>query len=55
MPLHRGSLAYKIKCKRENQMKKRELRVGGEGEIDYAKACQAINNLDKKRTFQTAI
>ena len=35
MPLQRGSLAYKIKCKLENQMKKRELRLEGEGETDY--------------------
>jgi len=55
MPLHRGSLAYKIKCKWENQMKKRELRLGEQGEIDYTKARQAINNLDKKRTFHTVI
>jgi hypothetical protein len=35
MPLNRGSLAYKIKFKWENQMKKSELRLRGGGEVDY--------------------
>jgi hypothetical protein len=29
MPLNRGSLTYKIKCKWENQMKKREMKLEG--------------------------
>jgi len=36
-------------------MKKSELRLRGEGEVDYTWVRRAINNLDKKRTFQTIV